>query len=53
VYKGDNTTTLLKFNNLEFFMPFLGFESKKTFLVIKITDFTHKSGYLGKVDALG
>jgi hypothetical protein len=34
-------------------MSFLAFESKIDFLVIKITNFTHKSGYLGKVGALG
>jgi hypothetical protein len=49
-------TTLLKFSNPDFslfFMSFLGFVSKIDFLVIKITNFTHKSGYLGKVGALG
>jgi hypothetical protein len=34
-------------------MSFLAFVSKINFLVIKITNFTHKSGYLGKVGALG
>jgi hypothetical protein len=33
-------------------MSFFTFVSKIEFLVIKITNFTHKSGYLGKVDAL-
>ena len=36
-----------------FFMSFLGFLKKIDFLVIKITNFTHQSGYLGKVVALG
>ena len=34
-------------------MSFLAFESKIDFLVIKIINFTHKSGYLGKMGALG
>jgi hypothetical protein len=46
------STTLLKFSNPDF-LSFLGFVSKINFLVIKITNFTHKSGYLCKVGALG
>jgi len=34
-------------------MSFLAFEIEITFLVIKITNFTHKGGYIGKVAALG
>jgi hypothetical protein len=34
-------------------MSFLGFVSKIDFLVTKITNFTHKSGYLGKMGSLG
>jgi hypothetical protein len=46
--------TFLKFSNPYFiFMYFWGFVSKIDFLVIKITNFTHKSGYLGKVGSLG
>jgi hypothetical protein len=46
------STTLLNFSNSDF-LSFFAFESKIDFLVIKITNFTHKSGYLGKVGALG
>jgi hypothetical protein len=36
-----------------FYLSFLGFLSKINFLVIKITNITHQSGYLGNVCALG
>jgi hypothetical protein len=45
-------TTLLNFS-ISDFLSFLAFESEITFIVIKITNFTHKSGYLGKVGVLG
>jgi hypothetical protein len=35
------------------YLSFLGFLSKIDFLVIKITNCTHQSGYLGNVGALG